>query len=410
MRFLLFCVFTSVLDVSTFFAQNLLSNGQFETISQCPTDQGQINNVLEWIKPTSGDADLYNTCSTFGYFSLPTNGLGYQEDGFGGVSYVGLYAYSIQDTNISKNVREYIQTQLISSLNTCSIYKVSFYVSLIDSSHYAVNSIGAFVGDSAIHRNDFYSFSYYEPQVCNPKTRMLADKENWSKIEGKFIANGGERYITIGNFDLDNELDTLATNNNLNSTYAFAYYYIDNVSLTLFSDSNTNIIAGNDTMVAPGDSIFIGQEVKGLNCTWRTLDGTFIADSISGIYVQPAETTTYVVEQNLCGTITYDTITVYAHPVGLKESLAEALEASEIVIYPNPNNGNFEIKNPNKEKLIFELKNALGQVVYTEKIEHEKHLINLNLAKGGALSLSKGVYFATFNTANGRFEEKIVIK
>jgi hypothetical protein len=94
----------------------------------------------------------------------------------------------------------------------------------------------------------------------------------------------------------------------------------------------------------------------------------------------------------------------------LSEPLAEALEASGIVIFPNPNNGTFEIQNPTKQDLTFELKNAMGQVVYRDKIEQEKHLVNLNLAKGGALSLSKGIYFATFSNEKGRFDEKIVIK
>jgi hypothetical protein len=86
----------------------------------------------------------------------------------------------------------------------------------------------------------------------------------------------------------------------------------------------------------------------------------------------------------------------------LSEPLAEALEASGIVISPYPNNGTFEIQNPTKQVLIFELKNALGQVVYQDKIVSETQNLELNL--------SKGIYFATFRTEKGVFEQKEVIK
>jgi hypothetical protein len=402
MKQIIICVFTVVFAVGTQFSQNLIPNSNFESLFECPSldNSEELNIVASWYNANTGTCDVFNNCSSFILLTIPSNIGGFQHDNFGGQGYVGHYVYS----SGASNVREYLQTQLVNPLNPCSIYKASFYVSPAESFRYGVNSIGAFVGDSAIHRNDYGCFSYYEPQIQNKKTRFLSDTLNWTKIEGLFIADGGEQYITIGNFSLDSDLDTVVISNSNNWQ---SYYYIDNVSLTLFSDANTNIIAGNDTIVAPGDSIFIGQEIKGLNCTWRLLDGTFIADSISGIYVQPAETTTYVVEQNLCGTITYDTVTVFVNPVGLKEPMASSDSASGIVIFPNPNNGSFEIQNPSEEKLVFELKNALGQVVYQEKIITEKQSFD-PITIG--LRLERGVYFATFNTAHGKFEEKIVIK
>jgi hypothetical protein len=404
-KFLISIVFVS--NHLFFLCQNLIQNPSFEEYTNCPNGGGQFNEVFYWQNPTQGSPDYFNSCNTL-YVGVPLSIAGFQEAYFSGDAYVGLYTFSANGLS-TPNLREYIQTQSLTDLSQCAVYELVFFVSLADNYKFAVNRIGAFIGDSTILRSDDYCFSYYEPQVSNPKSRMLDDKIGWTKIEGKFLAQGGENTITIGNFYLDSETDTLATSN-YDPQRQYSYYYIDNVSLTLVSDESKTAFAGNDTILFPGDSTFIGEEIKGLNCTWRILDGTFLADSTSGIYVQPTETTTYVVEQNLCGTITFDTVTVFVNPVGLKEPLAEALEASGIVISPNPNNGSFEIQNPTKQVLTFELKNALGQVVYRDKIITEKHFVDINLAKGGALSLSKGIYFATFSNENGRFEEKIVVK
>ena len=82
-------------------------------------------------------------------------------------------------------------------------------------------------------------------------------------------------------------------------------------------------------------------------------------------------------------------------------SLDEKIEENLVSVYPNPNKGSFEIQNPTKQELNFELKNALGQVVYQEKLFGEKQKIEINL--------EKGIYFATFNNEKDSFEEKVIV-
>ncbi|CAN5484532.1 hypothetical protein BH11BAC2_BH11BAC2_17200 [soil metagenome] len=53
---------------------------------------------------------------------------------------------------------------------------------------------------------------------------------NWMKVSGTFVANGGEKYITVGCFrddSLINDSVIAQFGNNFN----FSYYYIDDVSV-----------------------------------------------------------------------------------------------------------------------------------------------------------------------------------
>lgn len=149
------------------------------------------------------------------------------------------------------------------------------------------------------------------------------------------MLRGGENYITIGNFNNDISTDTLT--NNSSGQNEGSYYLIDDVSVISIDNipGSMPAFAGNDATISQlTDSVFIGQEISNLDCNWSILGGVQIATNTSGLYVQPTSTTTYVVEQTLCGTITYDTVTVLV-TVGIEE-----LDHNSIFeIYPNPTTG-----------------------------------------------------------------------
>ncbi|MBK6835808.1 MAG: hypothetical protein IPG89_16650 [Bacteroidetes bacterium] len=78
------------------------------------------------------------------------------------------------------------------------------------------------------------------------KSQLLnSNKTNWEKIEGYYTANGGESYLTIGNFfDSNNTSYTFIGN----GPYACAYYYIDDVSLIDSSSIGINEINNNSNI------------------------------------------------------------------------------------------------------------------------------------------------------------------
>jgi PKD repeat protein len=75
-------------------------------------------------------------------------------------------------------------------------------------------------------------------------------------------------------------------------------------------------------------------------------------------------------------------------------------------LFPNPTSGSFTLLNYTGKPQDLNIYNALGQIVYLQKNVEEKISMNLNLANGDALSLSKGIYFVLL----GDGMQKLMIK
>lgn len=201
------------------FSQNLVPNPSFEDTLSCD-GTGNINQLAYWVNPTSSTPDFLSSC-TNGNFNVPVNVYGSQNARTGN-SYVGLV--SIINTSSS---REYIQVQLTSALIAGKEYCVEFYVCTSDSSTYSINNIGAFLSTNAISSSNGTEL-ICTPQIENSITSPLTQSNTWQLVSDGFIAVGGEHYITIGNFNSNNNTDTTMLNG---SSWAEGYQYIDDVSV-----------------------------------------------------------------------------------------------------------------------------------------------------------------------------------
>jgi len=108
------------------------------------------------------------------------------------------------------------------------MYCVSFYVSLADTSSKAICNAGAYLSQDSLLYNGFQTITFVTPQVQNSVTNFLNSKTEWMEVSGYFIANGGERFITIGNFNLPSNTPVQSV---LGGGYPSTYYYIDDVSV-----------------------------------------------------------------------------------------------------------------------------------------------------------------------------------
>jgi hypothetical protein len=94
---------------------------------------------------------------------------------------------------------------------------------------YSIKTLGAHLGYSS-------SFAFPNaPQVVS--NVFLTDTLNWMKVSGYFVAQGGEEYLTIGNFKSFASGDTLNIYSPNTNIYSGAYYYIDDVSVYLCEDT-----------------------------------------------------------------------------------------------------------------------------------------------------------------------------
>ncbi len=211
------------------FGQNLVPNPSFEQLDTCPYTLTVISYATPWTSANSqSSSDVYHACGTPPLiFGVPTNLFGYQVANTGD-AYAGIICYS----SLLVDYREYIEVRLTDSLKKDSLYRVSFYHNLVDQARWSINRIGAALTVDSLWKIGVKPPFTNTPAVENDSTIMLNDTVNWVLITGTYLAQGGERYITIGNFYYDSST-TIQQHfgGDMN-----AYYYIDDVSVTLESE------------------------------------------------------------------------------------------------------------------------------------------------------------------------------
>lgn len=212
--------------------QNLVPNSSFEIYSQCP-DPATLDPMpyalLElatgWITPTTYSPDYFNACVvTTNGWGVPQNGRGVQNARTGN-AYAGLISM------IETDGREYIQTELTAPLIAGKQYLVTFYVSLAEVSIYASNNIGAYFSNTPVSATHSWVLPY-TPQISNnPLLNPLTDTLGWTEVSGTFTALGGEKYMTIGNFNDDASTDTTHKSVLPSPWWNTSFHYIDDVSV-----------------------------------------------------------------------------------------------------------------------------------------------------------------------------------
>ena len=202
-------------------AQNLVPNHSFEVVAPCPTLGSLLceNVAIPWKCPNDGSTDLFHACGgpwPGNQQSVPHNSQGYQQaqDGNG---YAGFFCHW------GTNGREYAQAQLIQPLVAGQWYNAWFYVARSES-FCAIEHIGLYFSSTVMHQPGFDYFDY-EPQV-ESDFGFIYDTMDWVIISGCFQAEGGEQYITVGNFrnDTESPLDPSCQGN-------LAYYYFDDIHI-----------------------------------------------------------------------------------------------------------------------------------------------------------------------------------
>lgn len=212
--------------------QNLILNPSFELHLNCPSRLGNfVQDVKDWSTPTHGSSDYFHSCSKI--MGVPDNFNGSQKAKHG-EAYAGLYMYAPDD------YREYIQANLSQALEKGRQYILSFYVSLAGKSDSSIKEFGVLLSEKSIEIPIKKELSkMHLSRVTNntttlleiPSKQYLKDSDKWTLLEIQFIANGTERYITLGNFknNAQTQKDAIAKKDSKKG----AYYYLDMVSLTL---------------------------------------------------------------------------------------------------------------------------------------------------------------------------------
>ncbi len=228
-------------------AQNLVSNPGFEENSGCPERNGDIKKCIAWSTTASGSTpDYFNSCYTNG--STPGVEIGIPENSEGVRAPVSGDAYAGLALFFKKNyyTREYLQNNLTSPLEKGIKYKISFYISLSDSSEFISDhiSVGFSVMPNGMMVNPPELLLTARHLVTIKNKEALSDKK-WTRVEAEYTASGGEEYMILGSFRSNMtekefkkkiKKPILSCKNN----ECAAYYFIDDVSLEQIPSGKTN--------------------------------------------------------------------------------------------------------------------------------------------------------------------------
>lgn len=220
---------------------NLVKNPGFEGVDKKLKKQGQIDKAEFWSSPTPESADLFTAKKAALPISIPDNVYG-SEEAKEGKHYAGFIAYSYG----GKALRSYLTAELTGTLEKDAMYCVKYHVSLADLSKYAVNNLSAFMTKKVPTRTEKEDIilekqSDIDNLVFHPTNKKFDARYNWEPVCGVYTAKGKEKFLVIGNFK-DNKETKYQKLKKLKETrgaqQAYAYYYVDEVSVTKISSPN----------------------------------------------------------------------------------------------------------------------------------------------------------------------------
>ncbi|KAA3651908.1 MAG: OmpA family protein [Bacteroidetes bacterium] len=192
------------------FSQNLIPNGQLESFQDCPSGLRQLHKINDWFSASAGTPEYYNTCG------FPANVNPKQGNGL-----IGLILYSDYYIDI-----EYVGVMLKDTLERGQTYLLEFYVYVDENAPFSIDKIGAFFSSSKV------KLAHWSPIVEKPQVfaKQIIEPSRWVKFEEFFVANGGEQFMTVGNFFEKDEVK-IKRNSHKHTAGWYSYFYFDDFSL-----------------------------------------------------------------------------------------------------------------------------------------------------------------------------------
>jgi len=210
-------------------AQNLVPNPGFESPVTCIGVPW--SNTLElaapWFSPNLATPDLYTTELTSECGNEMTvedpNDIGLYRVPWDGQRYVGLYLL----LGIDGSTKEYSSARLNSDLIPGDSYVIRMRYSVSTAFRFAVERFGVYFSPDSLAQDD-PGLLNVQPQILFSGDPFLDVVDGWALVEGQFVANGTERFMTIGSFDASSDMDVLEISG---SSFLSAYYLLDKIEL-----------------------------------------------------------------------------------------------------------------------------------------------------------------------------------
>ncbi len=284
---LLVCSLTTKEQIT---GSNLVNNPSFEEYYNCPDNSNELYFCKYW---WGNSTEYYNSCATVPQLSVPSNFAGFQYAHTGNAySGLGIYEKSIYYTDY----REAIKTKLSDSLVANKRYCTNFYIALAQYSYISMYNYILLDSIGMLFTKDMVQDSIAPILSAGIKAQNSIsnlDTINWLHISNSFLANGGEQYLTIGNFD--NVINWPSGKTGMTAIY------VDDVSIC---ECSFKLRLGNDTTLCIGQSLILNPNMPNAKYTWQdgTHDSTYKVKQAGTYWVRA-----YFPDYNIT---TYDTINV----------------------------------------------------------------------------------------------------
>ena len=243
-----------------------------------------------WFATTSFTVGFFNDCNIQRIRNLNNGPISWYQPRSGD-AFIYVVVYSQRELNgTMEELRSYPSVKLSNPLEASCYYEVSFYVKKVNnersytfgdnfsSNRIACDRIGAYVSKDSLHNynSSFPTFYDIVPQIENPSGNFLTDSVNYVKISGTYKAEGGEQYLTIGNFRSNAETSIYP------DEHGSAQYFIDDVSVIKIMPD----FALTDSITLCRDSTLALSAPEGMDTySWSTGDTTqTITVSQEGLY------------------------------------------------------------------------------------------------------------------------------
>ncbi|MGB3948887.1 MAG: hypothetical protein WBM13_12950 [Bacteroidia bacterium] len=209
---------------------NLIPNPSFE--KSFNKRGGDISAATPWIgvgtvdyylKPEKRDTSRYKGART-------------------GTCYAGL--------RFQKEYKEYIYAPLIETLKEGKLYHFEMFVRILqfDNVTVTIKQLGACFSEEPFSETmEFYK----ESIVDSTNPNGIAGTLDWIRIKGNYRAQGGEKYVILGNFNIKMKDDFVKKNKNAVFEFEEGYYYVDDISLYDISDKDTLKKVGSQSIAFP---------------------------------------------------------------------------------------------------------------------------------------------------------------
>ena len=217
------------------FSQNLVRNSSFEDYVNCPYDYTHVKDSIRellpfWYVTNNSTPDYFNSCCRNEISGVPKNFAGKMEAKTGN-AYTGIILRVNQLMyQGNEHYNEHLQSSFNESLKRNQLYCCGFSVAFASESGLAVDAIGMYFSKEQIKLNYTLDTVLYTSNIENRNGNLITKENGWVLISGIYRAEGGENYLTIGNFKHTYKTQTREFKQVRNNAIdQYAYYYIDDV-------------------------------------------------------------------------------------------------------------------------------------------------------------------------------------